>query len=89
MSEQWLADKRSCEEWSACCLLAARYADIFNTFLQLPPIKQVVGGRNAGKVSKIKEIENNRVWLEGEKTFEVPKNLLIVVGKESPLIKLE
>lgn len=49
----------------------------------------VTGGKNAGTIAKIKEIEKNRVWLEQEKkTFEVPKDYVIVVGKEKPLIKL-
>ena len=52
-------------------------------------IAMILGGKNAGKVAKIKEIEKNRVWLEEEKTFEVPKKLLIVIGKDEPLIKLE
>lgn len=52
-------------------------------------IAMVLEGKNAGKISKIKEIEKNRVWLSEEKTFEVPKELLIVVGRDKPLIKLE
>jgi small subunit ribosomal protein S4e len=52
-------------------------------------IAMVLEGRNAGKVSKIKEIEKNRVWLEDEKTYEVPKKLVIVVGRDKPIIKLE
>lgn len=49
----------------------------------------VSGGKNAGKVAKVKEIEQKRVWLEDEKVFEVPKNLIIVIGKDKPLIKLK
>jgi len=49
----------------------------------------VLGGKNAGKIAKIKEIEKNRVWLGEEKTFEVPKKLLIVIGKDKPMIKIE
>ncbi len=52
-------------------------------------LAMVLGGKNAGKIAKIKEIEKNRVLLEGERTFEVPKKLLIIVGKDKPLIKLE
>ncbi len=52
-------------------------------------IAMVLRGKNAGIIAKIKEIEKNRVWLGEEKTFEVPKKLLIVVGKDKPLIKLE
>jgi len=52
-------------------------------------IAMVLGGKNAGKIAKIKEIEKNRVWLGEEKTFEVPKKLLIVVGKDKAIIKLE
>ena len=49
----------------------------------------VTRGKNAGKLAKIKIIERNRIWLENEKLFEIPKNLVIVVGKESPVIKLK
>ena len=49
----------------------------------------VLGGRNSGTVSKISEIEKNRVWLGEEKTFEVPKKLLMIVGKDKPAIKIE
>jgi len=52
-------------------------------------IAMVLGGKNAGIIAKIKEIEKNRVWLGEEKTFEVPKKLLIVVGKDKNVIKLE
>ena len=52
-------------------------------------IAMVLGGKNTGKISKIKEIDKDRVWLIGEKTFEVPKELLIVVGKDKPMIKIE
>ena len=52
-------------------------------------VAMVLRGKNAGIIAKIKEIEKNRVWLGEEKTFEVPKKLLIVVGKDKPLIKLE
>lgn len=46
-------------------------------------------GKNAGKIGKIKTIEKNRVWIETDKTVEVPKHFVMVVGKEQPLIKLE
>jgi len=49
----------------------------------------VFGGKNAGKIAKIKKIESGRVWVGDEKIFEVPKDLTIVVGKDKPLIKLE
>ncbi|NIM47290.1 MAG: 30S ribosomal protein S4e [Candidatus Aenigmarchaeota archaeon] len=52
-------------------------------------IAMVLRGKNAGIIAKIKEIEKNRVWLGEEKTFEVPKRLLIVVGKDKIMIKLE
>jgi len=52
-------------------------------------IAMVLGGKNAGIIAKIREIEKNRVLVGEEKTFEVPKKLLIVVGKDKPLIKLE
>lgn len=46
-------------------------------------------GKNAGKIGKIKAIEKNRVLIGDEKTIEVPKDFVIVVGREEPLIKLE
>lgn len=49
----------------------------------------VMEGRNAGKISKIKEIEHDRVWLENEKNLEVPKRMVIMVGREKPIIKIE
>jgi len=49
----------------------------------------VTRGKNAGKLAKIKIIEKNRVWLDNEKLFEIPKKLIIVVGKDKPLIKIE
>lgn len=49
----------------------------------------VTGGKNAGKLAKIKIIERNRLWLENEKLFEIPKGMVIVVGKEKPIIKLK
>jgi len=52
-------------------------------------IAMVLEGKNAGRIDKIKEIEKNRIWLGDENTFEIPKDLLIVVGKDKPLIKLE
>lgn len=52
-------------------------------------IAMVLEGRNAGKISKIKDIGHDRVWLEDEKTFEVPKRLVIIVGRDKPMIRLE
>lgn len=49
----------------------------------------ILGGKNAGRIDKIKEIEKDRIWLGNESMFEIPKELLIVVGKDKPLIKLE
>lgn len=49
----------------------------------------VLSGKNSGKVAKIDNIEKNRVWLGDKKLFEVPKNLIMVVGRDKPLIKLE
>jgi len=49
----------------------------------------VVGGKNSGVVSKIKEIKGDMVIMGDEKEFEVPKRLIIMVGKEKPMIKLE
>jgi len=49
----------------------------------------VIKGSNAGKLAKIKTIEKNRVWLDDEKLFEIPKSLVIVVGKEQPALKIE
>jgi len=48
----------------------------------------VFRGKNAGKIAKIKKIEGNRIWLGEEKTFEVPKNLVIAIGRDKPLIKV-
>jgi len=52
-------------------------------------LAMVLEGKNAGRIDKIKEIEKNRIWLGEEKIFEIPKDLLIVVGKDKSLIKLE
>ena len=49
----------------------------------------VFGGKNSGIVSKIKELETDRAWLGDETKFEVPRRMLIIVGKEKPVIKLE
>ena len=49
----------------------------------------VIGGKNAGIITKIDKIEKNRIWMGMEKTFEVPKNLVMVVGKEQSAIKIE
>ncbi len=49
----------------------------------------VTGGKNAGKLAKIKIIEKDRIWLEGEKLFEIPKGMVVVVGKDKPIIKLK
>lgn len=49
----------------------------------------ITSGKNAGKISKIKDIEkqHKRIWLEeGE---EVSIKSIIVVGKDNPLIKLK
>lgn len=46
-------------------------------------------GKNAGKIGKIKSIEKERITIGNEKTIEVPKDFVIVVGREQPLIKLE
>ncbi len=46
-------------------------------------------GKNAGKIGKIKAIEKDRILMGDEKTIEVPKDFVMVVGKEQPLIKLE
>jgi small subunit ribosomal protein S4e len=48
----------------------------------------VFKGKNAGLVGKIKSIERNRIWLDGETPVEVPKDFVVVVGKEQPVIKL-
>ncbi len=49
----------------------------------------VFRGKSAGLVGKIKSIERNRVWLDGEKLVEVPKNFVIMVGKDQPVLKIE
>jgi small subunit ribosomal protein S4e len=46
-------------------------------------------GKNAGKIGKIKTVEGDRVWIETDKTIEVPKDFVMVVGRDSPLVKLE
>lgn len=48
----------------------------------------VVRGQHAGKVARIDKVEKNRVWLEGESKFEVPKELVIAIGKNEPAIKV-
>ena len=49
----------------------------------------VIRGSNAGKLAKIKIIEKNRLWLDDGKLFEIPKDLVVVIGREEPLIKIE
>lgn len=49
----------------------------------------VVRGSNAGKTAKIKTIEKDRLWLDNGSIFEIPKDLVVVVGREVPLIKIE
>jgi len=49
----------------------------------------VTKGKNAGKLAKIKIIKTNKIWLENEKLFEIPKEMVIVVGKDKPVIKLK
>jgi small subunit ribosomal protein S4e len=49
----------------------------------------VTRGKNAGKLARIKIIERNRVWLDNGELFEISKDLVIVVGKDKPIIKLE
>ena len=46
-------------------------------------------GKNAGMIGKIKTIEKDRILMDNEKTVEVPKDFVIVVGRDEPLIKLE
>jgi small subunit ribosomal protein S4e len=49
----------------------------------------VIRGSNAGKLAKIKIIEKDRLWLDNDKLFEIPKDLVVVVGRDAPLIKVE
>jgi small subunit ribosomal protein S4e len=49
----------------------------------------VLGGKSSGVVSKIKQVDGDMVIMGDEKTFEVPKRLLIAVGKDKSMIKLE
>lgn len=52
----------------------------------------VTGGKNMGRIAKIKKIEKEkrRVILEhGKEGFEVPIDYITVVGKEKPLVKIE
>ena len=46
-------------------------------------------GKNAGMIGKIKSIEKDRIWIGDEKAIEVPKDFVIVVGKDQPVIKVE
>jgi ribosomal protein S4E len=46
-------------------------------------------GKNAGMIGKIKTIEKNRILMGDDKTVEVPKDFVIVVGRDKPLIKIE
>ena len=46
-------------------------------------------GKNAGMIGKIKTIEKNRILMGDDKTVEVPKDFIIVVGRDQPLIKIE
>ena len=48
----------------------------------------VVKGKNAGRVARIDAIEKDRVWLDSENKFEVPKDLVFVIGKDEPAIKV-
>jgi len=48
----------------------------------------VTSGKKACIVTKINKIEKNTVWMGEQKTFEVPKKLVVVVGKERSAIKL-
>ena len=49
----------------------------------------VIEGSNAGKLAKIKTIEKDRLWLDNGSQFEIPKDLVIVVGRDQPMIKIE
>ena len=49
----------------------------------------VIRGSNAGKLAKIKIIEKNRLWLDNGSLFEIPKDLVVIVGREEPLLKIE
>jgi len=46
-------------------------------------------GKNAGMVGKIRTIEKDRILMGNEKTIEVPKDFVIVIGREQPLIKVD
>lgn len=52
-------------------------------------ICMIFKGKNAGMIGKIKTIEKDRILMGNEKTVEVPKDFVIVVGRDEPLIKLE
>jgi small subunit ribosomal protein S4e len=52
-------------------------------------ICMIFKGKNAGMIGKIKTIEKDRILMDNEKTVEVPKDFVIVVGRDEPLIKLE
>lgn len=82
-------------------LTEEKYSTFDSLLIQLPEQKVVdhlkfengsfgivISGKNAGTLTKIDKIEKNRVWMGIEKTFEVPKNLVVVVGKDEAAIKV-
>jgi small subunit ribosomal protein S4e len=48
----------------------------------------VIKGGNAGRIAKIEKIEKDRVWMEDKNKFEVPKDLVFVIGKNESEIKV-
>ena len=49
----------------------------------------VIGGKRSGELAKVKSIDNNRLWLDDKEPFEIPKDMVIAVGKDKPMIKIE
>ncbi len=48
----------------------------------------VVKGSHAGEIAKISKIERDRIWLGEENKFEVPKDIVFVIGDKDPAIKV-
>ena len=57
-------------------------------------LAMVVGGQHSGEIGKIKEIRevkssrHNTVKISGEKEFETIENYVIVIGEDTPEIRL-
>ena len=49
----------------------------------------VFNGKNAGTIGKIKNIEEKKIWIGEETSIEVPRDYVIIVGKDKSLIQLK